>query len=516
MKRIHACIVVGVLVCGWLGGCSSTDEIVRRSELQAMDSTRTIHVLLRDGALLAFRRWHAGDSTIKGRAEVWHGSDVQGDVDTTVVFSDITHIAARSVGAEVIIAGIVVGITAVTVLNNVTSGGSSYTVYEKKPWSGDGSSCPHLYAWDGRAHVLEGEAFGAALGRRLEMTTVTAMPHLVAIDGRVHVRITNERPETDYINAVALLAVETDIDADVAVDTDNRLRPLGAIAAPDAARDHAGTDILARIGAADTTSWSSDLAGARRGGTYQDTLVLRFARPRDAREACLVVRGRNTDLSGTMLELIYGLLGDEAIRFIHAHDVDSTTGALLAQWRDRSALHVAVRRGGAWLPAGSIMPEATAIDMTRLAPLADLAGDTVEVMLTTLADMWRIDRVGMSWGAAPPLVARRIAPAEAAARTDLAARDESYRVLMPGEAIDCTFDAIAAAPGRRIWYALEATGYLHEWMRPDAGASARTLARTLPVKPDLHFVHEIFRHPELTLPAIYAEWRTVRARLRMQ
>lgn len=506
MKRIRAFIMVGVLTCAWLGGCSSTGEVVRRSELQAMDSTRTIHVLMRDGALLSFTRWHFGDSVITGRADVLLDGRARENVDTTVALTSMTHIAVRTVGAELYLAGLVVGLTAATVYNGLRDMYERLSVYDKSPSSGGGSSCPHLYSWDGRAHVLEGEAFGAALGRRLEMTTVTAMSHLAVIDRRVHVRITNERPETDYINSIALLAVETDEGVDVAVDNDNLLRPLGAVAMPDAARDHAGMDILARIAAADTTSWSSDLAGARRGGAYQDTLVLRFARPHDTREACLVVRGRNTDLSGTMLELIYGLLGDEAIRFIHAHDVDSTTGALLAQWRDRSSLHVAVRRGGAWTHAGSITPEATAIDMTRLVPLADVAGDTVEVMLTTLADMWRIDRVGMSWGAAPPLVVCRIAAAEAAARADLAARDESYHVLMPGERTDCTFEAIAAAPGRRVRYALEATGYLHEWIRPDAGARARTFARTLPVTPDMHIVHDLLRQPSFSLPMIYAEW----------
>lgn len=506
MKRTCVCIVLGVVACVWMGGCSSTQEIVRRSELLAMDSTRTIHVLMRDGAILRFDRWHLRDSSITGTADLSYGGHERSDVDTAVPLSAMTHIAVRTVGAEVYVAGVAVGIAAIAVVNGITDMNRRFSVYDKTPSSGGGNSCPHLYAWDGRRHVLEGEAFGAALGRRLEMTTVTAMPHLAEIDGRVHVRITNERPETDYINAVALLAVETDSDADVAVDTDNRLRPVRAIVPPDAARDHAGADILARIASADTASWVSDLAGARRGGTYQDTLVCRFVRPRDMRAACLVVRGRNTDLSGTMLELIYGLLGDEAIRFIHAHDVDSTTGALLAQWRDRSALHVAVRLDGAWVEAGSVTPEATAIDMTRLVPLADLAGDTIEVMFTTLADMWRIDRVGMSWGDAPPLVARRLVPAEAAADTTLAARDEQYHVLMPGERIDCTFGAVAAAPGRRIRYALEATGYLHEWIRPGAGASARTFARTLPVRPDMPFVHDLLRLPSFSLPMVYDTW----------
>lgn len=511
MKRHLSPLAAAVLLVALLAGCRDTREITRWSELRAMDSTRAIVVHSTAGDLLYFDRWHLRDSSITGHADLRRDPHPDLSVDTTLRFADISTIILQTEGAGAVIGGIYVALAAASIASAIISVNPHYNVAAKAE-----RSCPHLYAWDGRRHVLEGEGFGAALGRRLEMTTVTAMPHLVAIDGRLHVRITNERPETDYINSIALLAVETDSGVNVAVDTDNRLRPVRAVAPPDAARDHAGTDILARIARTDTASWVSDLAGARRGGTYQDTLVCRFVRPRDAREACLVVRGRNTDLSGTMLELIYGLLGDEAIRFIHAHDVDSTTGALLAAWRDRSALHVAVRRDGAWMETGSIMPEATAIDMTRLVPLADLAGDTVEVMLTTLADMWRIDRVGMSWGAAPPLAARRLAPAEATADTTLAACDAAYRVLMPGERIDCTFPAPEAAPGRRIRYALEATGYLHEWMRPDAGASARTLARTLPVKPDLHFVHEIFRHPELTLPAIYAEWRNVRTRLRMQ
>lgn len=233
-------LLVGLLLLQ--EGCTVWEEVTRRSQLDHPLETGPIWVLTKDSTLYALSNYRLQDSLLIGVGSA-ERQGTRRDFSGQLAVSNIQYIQSRNTNLfrTLVAAGAVafVGSTVVSYLN----GSTGLNVNERvatyyPPLSGE--SCPFIYSWDGKQYVLEGEAFGVALGKGLELRTSTILPSLRVDNSRVKVRITNERSETHYFNSADLLAVETDSAAVAISDLNNVIWPVYKATSAFATSDRSG------------------------------------------------------------------------------------------------------------------------------------------------------------------------------------------------------------------------------------------------------------------------------------
>ena len=136
-----------------------------------------------------------------------------------------------------------------------------------------------------------------------------------------------------------------------------------------------------------------------------------------------------------------------------------------------------------------------------------------EVRLESLADVWKIDAVTLDRSEPRVIPWREVNCTSAMTdqnedvRALLADRDGMRIAVVPPQVITLGYQTHPAEPGNREVYALEATGYLHEWM-PASTASVDEPARTMRGSARVAILKTLLGAREILLPMIYARWQS--------
>lgn len=495
----------------FISGCTTTQQISFRSQLTG---NGVLIAQTKDTTQYQFDSYQLVDSILIGDGIRFK----HGEKSVVTLFhlplNEVHYLEMNTPkGAQWIIAIMAGGFLIQAVTN--LDGGTGISVNEQTGtyYPPSGKSCPTLYAWNGSKYILEGEAISVALGRALEMTTRTVLPHLESEKGAVRVRITNERPETHYLNHIGLVAVETDSIARVIPAIDNSLWAVHNSQSPVAAFDKMGRDVRTDLSAADAKFWESDLEIVESQARFGDTLQLSFLRPRNTDTASLIVEAINTEISNAVFSMLYSTLGDQTLSFIRASEYDPEMIALLREWQATASLSVSVWNGSRWVDAGAILPEANAVLFARLVrvQIPDGVGDTVRVRLTSLADVWKIDVVTIDYADAKPLDALPVATKSvrspyADGQELLAQNDERYIMLLPPQEVEMEFKALTRREGKKITYAVDVSGFLYEWVPSSAKQESSSFTSFVPAQQRVSFVKHLLSNKTLLLPIVYREW----------
>lgn len=293
--------------------------------------------------------------------------------------------------------------------------------YESEPlfsFKGNGqNSCPLVYAWNGHDWQLQSGTFAGAVARGVARTDVTAMPQAVAGDGELRLQVRNELEETDYLDAISVLAVDHPPGVTIAPDAAGRLHAVGALLPALEARDVAGRDVASQLGAPDGRSWESALQPRDTvGSALADGVELVFSRPPGVRTAQLVVDARNTSWVPFVLERTLATRSRAAGAW---YDSLLTSPSAAQQYRTavvrEAGLRVLIRKGGSWAAQGVVLDPGPEITKRQVVPmdLTGVDGPAVHVRLESAPSFWMIDYVGMSYDVEPPLAVQELAPAAA-------------------------------------------------------------------------------------------------------
>ena len=343
------------------------------------------------------------------------------------------------------------------------------------------NSCPVVYAWDGHDWQLQSGTFAGAVARGVARTDVTAMPQAVAGDGELRLQVRNELEETDYLDAISVLAVDHPPGVAIAPDAAGRLHAVGAQVPAREARDFAGRDVASQLAAPDGRSWESALQPRDTAGSaaLTDGVELVFSRPPGVRTARLVVDARNTSWVPFVLE-----------RTLAAHSgaVDAWYDSLLTspsaaqQYRNTVAreagLRVLIRKGADWVAQGVVLdpgPEITKRQVVAV-DLTGVDGPVAQVRLESAPSFWMIDYVGMSYDLEPPLAVQELAPAAAlmpdgrSVLSLVGAGDGRAWAFEQGERAELRFPVPPSLPGMARSYLVRTTGWytIHVPDRGDA------------------------------------------------
>jgi hypothetical protein len=256
----------------------------------------------------------------------------------------------------------------------------------------------------------------------------------------------------------------------VATDPAGRLHTIGALAAPVRATDGRGTDALARVRDADGWNWESSLSGRdpARDADVRDGLELAFVRPPGARRAHLVLDGSNTPWSSYLLGAFVAAHGRATQAWYDSLNAEPLLARAAGMRLAREGfLAASVRTASGWRPQGMFWeagPEVVKRQVLEL-DLAQVGGDTVHVRLESAPAFWLVDRVALDFTTDRDLAVHelRLVSARDRAGRDvaplIAAADDRYYVLEPGDAAELRFGVSELPAGTSRTLLLRSTGW---------------------------------------------------------
>lgn len=350
-------------------------------------------------------------------------------------------------------------------------------------------SCPLIYSWDGTAWRLDSGTFGGAITPALARTDMDNLLHARPFDGVLTFRMTAEAPETEHVDALAVLAVDHPHGTTVAPDAraNTTYHVIGDLDAPIAARDRMRPDVLPQLAAADGIVWEPRLDGRDPNDTehLRDGIELTFARPAGDASLQLVIDGQNTEWAASLMGEMVAAHGHlTSTWYDPATTVAASTPMVQAQ-RTLGFLTVLIWDGSTWRHAGEVWEAGPEVAKRQVLPIdvRGIPGTTLRIRLESAPAFWTIDFVGLGLQMSTPVTAHTLHTisvtserfADGFAR--LAAADGVMLDMEQGDVVGFTVaDAPPAAPGMTRSYLLRSTGWYRVHGRDHEPPMVATLA----------------------------------------
>lgn len=506
-------------------GCSTTNQISKRSQLSDPIKTGTIYVFTKDSIIYEFKNYKITDTTLVGSGTK-RKDGISNAYSGQLSLMDIKYIQARefSFMKTLYAAGVCItffrySLSQLNVNEEFKINQHIYTYSPVGGGGGGGGSCPFIYSWDGRQYHLEAEAFGIGFGKALELKTSSVLPSLKEDDGKLKIRITNERPETHYFNSVELVAIESDKSATVILDAQNVPWPVYLPSSPISAYDCSNNNILNKISQKDHIYWETDWKDNNIFTNIEDTIEIKFELPKGPKSGSLIIHSINTHLINAVYSKVFGFLGDDYLAFINAIDNDPEMISLIKQWIEECTLKAYVLKNGRWEKLGIVYPEANETPFSRIVrfDFEDNDEETLQIRLISVKDVWKLDAVQIDWTEVKPLeslpvkLISAIGPNGENSISQIQFADANYLTLLPPQKLELTFLPKAPPKNKKITYALNVQGYLYEWLQEE-----RSNSRALPVNfifedSKIDYLKSLLKHKEIFLPLIYSEWKKIQS-----
>jgi hypothetical protein len=478
VSRRGAAIVLGISFLFQLCGCASWSvQKAPPAQVLTQKSCNVVRLTLSDGNRVQVFGPRLVDDSLEGYTG--GASTERQSRPISVPLSDIRDLEIRSVdtGKTVLLAtGIGVTILLVAAIAAVSSTNWSST----SPMGSGNFSCPFIYSWDGHQWRLDSGTFGGAIMPALQRTDLDNLIHAAPSAGTLPLKLANELRETDYVDAVSILAVDHPPGTRVLPDAGG-LPVLHAVRAPDvplSARDEAGRERLAWVRASDGVFWESDLRprDAASPTDVTDGLELAFRKPVGAARATLVLDVRNTPWASYLMGHLVRSWGRDVAQWYDPATSPLVARRLGAALADKGFLAVQVRVNGRWETRGRVWETGPEVAKQVAMPLdlAGVAGEEVEVRLESIPNFWLVDCVGLDSSPPAPFSASELALETAIehrgtdVRDQLAARDGAYFIMARGDAADLTVKVPPVPAGMERSYLAKTAG----WYRIEGAESA--------------------------------------------
>ena len=350
-----------------------------------------------------------------------------------------------------------------------------------------GHSCPLAYSFDGTKYVLESETFSGSVLQSLARTDYDGLDHVAVDQGMYRVKLTNELPETDYVDELHLLCVDHPEDVRVLPEFDGTLHTLRAPQPPRVAYDYSGCNVLPAVSSADGDLWMSNPFNRDPETQQRDGVSLVFARPAGSRQMKLALRVQNTAWAVEAEQRLYDLAGSGYGEWAGRINFSASARASFVESVKREAmLSVNMWNGREWTSAGTVWFVGPLVAREVVLPIdcSGIEGDEVRLTLESTAGLWMIDEVRADFSEDVSVRVSEVAPASATTRdgTDVRALLESadgrYHVLdRIGMSTMVEFAVPPQAPGTVRTVILKSAGYYLPHALPSGPPQLTTMHR---------------------------------------
>lgn len=283
------------------------------------------------------------------------------------------------------------------------------------------SSCPFIYAFDGKGYVLDGEPYGGAVCQGLQRTDYCHMDYLKPVDGEYRILLANELDEIQYTDEFKLLIADHSRDVIVYQDANGDIYTIGDAQKPLHVRDADGDDYYQLLSVEDYLLWASyiDHSEINVSGNLRDTLFISFPKPREVEKAKFVVSGCNTFWGSHMLRQMVCLFGDQVATW-YEEMMTPRWQQMIEEWNDQVELYqlqVYIWEDGGWKHQGEIMGGGPFVSETRVVPLdlTHVEGDSVMIRLTPPSGFWQFNMFAIDYSKDLPIQVQEVSATRATA-----------------------------------------------------------------------------------------------------
>jgi hypothetical protein len=326
-------------------------------------------------------------------------------------------------------------------------------------------NCPQVYVENNGTAYFNGGMYSGAVYASLERTDYMPLGNLVAENNTLKFKIHNAPEEEQFINKVFLVKAAYEKGTEVLADRHGQLYSYTKVEAPLVAHNDNGIEIKELISEKDGNIYGfNDNAN----GTFS-SIVLNFRKPSNAKNAKLVIRGKNSMWSGYIYKNFNSLFGEgmEAWR----KREDNADPKVMENWqKDQSLpLMVYIKKDGQWLAVDYFStPGNTAErDMIMNIDLSTNNTDDIELKLETAYRFWNLDYAGMDFSENNPIKTELVNP-EIASRSstinekdNLLSNDKQYCKLTADEYLQLEFKVNETDHRLQQSYFLVCSGYYH-------------------------------------------------------
>lgn len=232
-----------------------------------------------------------------------------GDMELDMSAIDEIQLYDKAVGATIAshvggVVGISAGIMMGVALIYESGGGWGGINVPKDPATGEYTSCPFVYAYDGTVFRLQGEVFAGAIFPNLERHDYLPLPDIQPIDGGYQVRISNEQKELQHINLAELVVVEHPMNSTVLLDQNGAVHTISDPQAPVIAQAPDGQNLLPLLRQRDREAYYFEA-----GDELQNYVDMEFEKPQKVSTAKLVLNTKESFWATSMLGVYTRQLG---------------------------------------------------------------------------------------------------------------------------------------------------------------------------------------------------------------
>lgn len=346
-------------------------------------------------------------------------------------------------------------------------------------------TCPHVFGWNGTGYRFIDEAIPDSFLKRYEETSYQTTTTLEPRDGYYDIIVHDNSPETNYINAVDMWAVDHPEGTEIVLEQPMLLAPgrSGTVHTvrhpqPVTAVDREGNDVTDLLAQADGEYWVSDLEGRDFNdiGNLFDWVTITLPDAPETGTAKLIVGARESRLGAFQAWYCsHFILGTPNQPWLY-DKLENDEGFYryfdLVAWQN-TAFTVQYRDGSAWVDYVDIPFVNKFFGSTRvvLINLSEIEGN--HVRLHTLAGLREIDYVAVDYSADEAVTVTELTIAEAALYSgdspavdvlgEIDGEDGSYAVMEQGEYIGFKFTAQASPPedGFQRTFVIPVRGYYY-------------------------------------------------------
>ena len=212
----------------------------------------------------------------------------------------------------------------------------------------------------------------------------------------------NEADETQHTDEMKLLVIDHPNNTHIAPDIRGNMTVFTEAFPPYSVTDEKGNNITSFFKENDNVQWQTDLPQDTSfiGKNLRHELILKFPKPKDAKNVKLLVNAGTALWGGYMIKEMLNLRGNKIDEWYENVDNGGIELAKLYQFMEREelyALKVYVKEKGGWVVKNYFPAGGPFLDEDRIVDLniENTEGDTLEIKLNPPYGYWKFDYAGV-------------------------------------------------------------------------------------------------------------------------
>ena len=269
-------------------------------------------------------------------------------------------------------------------------------------------NCPHVYTHNGNSYNYSNTLYTGAIHKKIERYDYKVLPDYNPKNDTYKIQLKNEEDENQYTNFMDLIAISHDDSFEVASDQRGKFYSLSDVKPPLRAIDDNGNSLKSLLEERDDAGFAFDSYGK----DDYSSLTARFEKPKNVKQAKLIMRVKNNPWGGFVYKEFTQLFGD------FYDNWSRKTGKKSAKHMEDNfkkggvVLVVSIKQNNEWKDLESINLVGDVNYNSIVVPIStkDLNGDDITIRIRSGFKFWEIDYLGIDFSDEKTFKVEHISP----------------------------------------------------------------------------------------------------------